>query len=221
MEKIFFYPRAILAIFGVVVAIALLVLLLVGLSPGIEFTGGSILEVQYEENRPSLGEVRSQLAELGGETVVQKAGEDSLVIRTTALGEETRERTLALLGEEAQEMRFESIGPVIGQELRGQALQISILAILTIFLYIAFAFRSTSSVLMPWHYSGVSLIALFHDMAVLLGFLSIAGLLWGVHVTVPIVVAFLIVFGYSINNTVVVFDRVRENILRDRGDDFL
>lgn len=222
METLFSRHSIVLASFGVLIVLALTALFVAGLPLGIEFTGGSILEVEFEGESPSLSETRSLLSDIGiGEAVVQGVGEAGLVIRTGEIGDETRTQILSALGEGVQEMRFESIGPVIGQELREQTIAIAFLGLLAIVLYVAFAFRRTSSFIMPWHYSSVALVALLHDMIVLLGFLAITGLWWGMHVTIPVVIAVLMVLGYSINNTVVIFDRIRENILRNRGDDFL
>ncbi|MDP4008866.1 MAG: protein translocase subunit SecF [bacterium] len=222
METLFSRHSIILVSFGVLVALALAVLLVIGIPLGIEFTGGSMLEVEFEGERPSLSETRLLLSDIGiREAVVQGVEEAGLVIRTEEIGDETRAQILSALGEGVQEMRFESIGPAIGQELREQTIAIAFLSLLAIVLYVAFAFRRTSSFIMPWHYSSVALLVLLYDMIVLLGFLVIAGLWWGVHITIPVVIAVLMVLGYSINNTVVIFDRIRENILRNQGDDFL
>ncbi|GAI53412.1 unnamed protein product, partial [marine sediment metagenome] len=118
---------------------------------------------------------------------------------------------------ELEERRFESIGPVIGRELKEKTKIVIILSLLAIVLYIAWAFRKISRPIPSWQYGIASLVALFHDVLIPLGILSVLGKLYGVQITIPVITALLAVLGYSINNTVVVFDRIRENLLRRTG----
>jgi preprotein translocase subunit SecF len=120
---------------------------------------------------------------------------------------------------EIEEKRFESIGPVIGQELRQKTILVAIVALLSMILYIAFSFRKVQRPLKSWQYGIISVIALFHDLLIPLAVFSILGRYYGIEFTIPVVTALLAVLGYSINNTVVVFDRIREHLLR-AGDDF-
>ncbi len=202
---------------------AIILLLVFGLRPGIDFTGGTIMEIGFEGKTPSNQEVRKSLEDLNlGEIYIQPAGENGLILRLKDITEKTHQEILSRLKENYQvkEKRFESIGPVVGKELREKTLLFVVLALLAILIYIAFSFRKIKRPLTSWFYGFTSILALCHDVLIPLGAFAILGKFLGVQITIPIVVALLTVVGYSINNTVVVFDRVRENLLRGRGESF-
>lgn len=183
---------------------------------GIDFTGGSILEVAYETERPSSQEVREALQGLSLGTVqVQLAGDRNVIVRMKDIGENTHQEVLSKL-EGSKELRFESIGPVIGRELARKTFVIIALSLFIIIVYVAFAFRKIAQPVYPWHWSLASLLALVHDLLIPLGVLAALGYVRGVEFTIPAVVALLTVVGYSINNNIVVFDRVRENIFKKK-----
>lgn len=212
-RKIYFIFSGIL-ILGSIVSLAKF-----GLKPGIDFTGGSILEVDYNPpaTRPSNDTIKNALTELDlGEIYVQPTGEKGVILRMKDIDQATHQQVLEKL-EGAEELRFESIGPTIGQELKGKTKMVIVLSLLAIVLYIAFAFRRISRPVRSWQYGIASLLALFHDVLIPIGILSILGSLYGVQITIPVIVALLTVLGYSINNTVVVFDRIRENLLKRVG----
>ncbi len=202
---------------------AIILLLVFGLRPGIDFTGGTIMEIGFEGKTPSNQEVRKSLEDLNlGEIYIQPAGENGLILRLKDITEKTHQEILSRLKENYQvkEKRFESIGPVVGKELREKTLLFVVLALLAILIYIAFSFRKIKRPLTSWFYGFTSILALCHDVLIPLGAFAVLGKFLGVQITIPIVVALLTVVGYSINNTVVVFDRVRENLLRGRGESF-
>ena len=205
---------------GVLILATIGCLVVFGLKPGIDFTGGSILEIEYIEERPSNQEIKTAISDLDlGEILVQPTEEKGVILRMKNLSEDTHQEVIEKLKEDHQveERRFESIGPVIGQELKEKTKIVIILALLTIVLYIAWAFRKVSKPVASWQYGIAALLALFHDVLIPIGILSVLGKLYGVQVTIPVVTALLTVLGYSINNTVVVFDRIRENLLRHTG----
>ena len=203
------------------VAGALVSLLLFGLRFGIDFTGGTILEAEYKESRPSMEDVSKSLQEAGITAFsAQPLGEKSIVIRLKEIPQETHALLLEKLGDQAQENRFETIGPVIGKELRSKTVWFTLLSLLLIVGYIGLAFRRTVEYMRPWQWSVAALVALSHNLLIPLGGLAVLGKLQGVEVDIPIVVALLTVVGYSINDTIVVFDRIRENLVRHRGVDF-
>jgi preprotein translocase subunit SecF len=222
MKKIFDYSKYFLLLSGVLVAASLAALLLFGLDLGIEFTGGSLLEVEYTATeRPELEAVRRQIASLDvGLVSAQYAGEQNMLFRMRDLTEAQHREILSTLGSEAQEVRFESIGPVIGQELRSKAIWLLLLSLLVILLYVMFAFRSMKKPVHSWKWSLAALVALLHDLLIPLGVLAFLGEYYGEHITIPVVVALLTVVGYSVNDTVVVFDRVRENTFKKVGTTF-
>lgn len=203
------------------VAASLVSLAVFGLRFGIDLTGGTILEIEYKESRPPLEEISKsfQDAQVGSFTV-QPLGEKSIVARMKEVSQDTHASLLEKLGGQAQENRFESIGPVIGRELRSKTVWFTILSLLLIVGYIGLAFRRTVEYMKPWQWSGAALISLSHNLLLPLGSLAVLGKFQGVEVDIPIVVALLTVVGYSINDTIVVFDRIRENLVRHRGVDF-
>ncbi len=195
-----------------------------GLKPSIEFSGGSILEIEYIEERPSNQEIQEQLSglDLGG-IIIQPTGDKGVIIRMKDITEETHQQVIEKLKEsrELEQQRYENIGPVIGQELKDKTRTIIIVSLLAIVLYIAFAFRKIQRPIKSWQYGLAALIALGHDVLIPLGVLAVLGEFCGLEISIPIIVALLTILGYSINNTVVVFDRIRENILSpQRGEDF-
>jgi len=191
-----------------------------GLNLGIDFTGGSLLEAEYEKERPTTESIQESLRDLDlGSLSVQHTGEKGVLLKMKDIPESVHQQVLFALGEKAQELRFESIGPVIGKELREKTLLLVGLAMAAVILYIAFAFRRTAERIYPWHWSGAAMVASFHDILLPLGVFAVLGEYAGVQVTIPVVVALLTVVGYSINDTVVVFDRIRENIFKHVGFD--
>jgi len=192
-----------------------------GLNLGIDFTGGSLLEAEYATLRPATEEIHILLKDVDlGSLSVQHTGQAGVLLRMKDIPEETHQQVLSLLGDGILELRFESIGPVIGKELREKTLLLAGLAMAVVILYIAFSFRRTAERVRPWHWSGAALVASFHDILLPLGLFALLGEYAGVEVTIPVVVALLTVVGYSINDTVVVFDRIRENIFKHVGFDF-
>jgi len=205
---------------GILILASLVCLTIFGLKPGIDFTGGSILEIEYIEERPSNQEIKEALTSFDlGEILVQPTGEKGVILRMKDISEDTHQKILEKLKEnnELEEERFESIGPVIGQELKEKTKIVIALSLLTIVLYIAWAFRKISRPLPSWQYGIASLIVLSYDVLIPIGIFSVLGKFYGVQITIPVITALLTVLGYSINNTVVVFDRIRENLLKYGG----
>jgi len=205
---------------GTLILASLVCLIIFGLKPGIDFTGGSILEIEYIEERPSNQEIKETLSDLDlGGVLIQPTGERGIIIKMKDISEDTHQEVIQKLKENKglEERRFESIGPVIGQELKQKTKIVIILSLLAIVLYIAWAFRKISRPIPSWQYGIASLVALFHDVLIPIGILSVLGKFYGVQITIPVITALLAVLGYSINNTVVVFDRIRENLLKQTG----
>ena len=121
---------------------------------------------------------------------------------------------------QAEEKSFQYIGPSVGQELKNKTIIAISLALLAITLYIAFAFRKVSRPVSSWKYGVTSLIALFHDILIPLGIFSILGKFYNAEITIPIIAALLTIIGFSVHDTIVIFDRIRENILKSGADSF-
>jgi len=215
---------------GTLIIASIIALIIFGLKPGIDFTGGSILEIEYAEERISNEDILEKLKEIDlGSIYIQQTGEKGIIIRMKDIDEETHQQVLSILTQEtvldeetgtlnintglAEEIRFESIGPVIGQELKDKTKIVVVVALLSMIIYIALAFRKVQRPLRSWQYGVASVFALFHDVLIPLGIFAVLGRFYGIEISIPVITALLAVLGYSINNTVVVFDRIRENLL--------
>ncbi len=201
---------------GILIVGAIASLIFFGLKFGIEFTGGSDMEVTFVQ-RPSNEVISGALAKFNlGEITVQPTGNDGAVLEFKGVDEATHQEILSTLNtlSPVQEKSFEYIGPSVGQDLKNKTEIAILLALLAITIYIAFAFRKVSRPVASWKYGVTSLIALFHDILIPLGAFSLMGHFYNVEVTVPIVAALLTILGFSVHDTIVIFDRIRENILR-------
>lgn len=208
---------------GALIVAALVSLVTFGLKFGIEFTGGSNLEVQFNEQRPSSDQIVQKLSDLNlGEIMIQPMGEKGAVLRFKGVDEATHSQIVSKINElsKMEEKNFQYIGPSIGNELRNKTQISSVLVLLAITIYIAFAFRKVSRPVASWKYGITSLVALFHDIIIPLGVFSLLGKFHNVEVTIPIVAALLTVLGFSVHDTIVIFDRIRENILRGGANSF-
>ncbi len=212
-KKIFLAIAAVLMLGSAVIVGTL------GINLGIDFTGGSLSEVGYEV-RPDKTELTIVIdtLDLGGYSLretVDETGRDGYILRTKDLTESERqsvESALLSVGEGAELSRFTSIGPVIGQELKSKAVWAIGGVALIIILYVAIAFAGVGYPVGSWVYGGITILALIHDILVPAAVMSILGVTLGVEADVLFVMAILAVLGYSVNDTIVVFDRVRENL---------
>ena len=195
-----------------------------GLKLGIDFTGGSILEVEFASGRPDTSAVQEKVSSLGlGSIGVQPTGEKGLFLRTRDLSEEEHQRLLSALSPvgSAKELRFDSIGPTIGRELRSRAIWATLSVLVMIILYVAWAFRQVSRPVSSWMYGIFAVVALFHDILIPAGLFAFLGKYYGVEIDTLFVTAILTVLGFSVHDTIVVFDRVRENLKKQvKGEKF-
>ncbi|HEY0979734.1 MAG TPA: protein translocase subunit SecF [Candidatus Paceibacterota bacterium] len=183
----------------------------------IEFTGGSLIEVAYENGRPELAMVRERLVPLDlGEPSVRESGENAVTIRTRTLAPEERTQLLAALSgngtEPVTELRFNSIGPSLGNELAIKALYAIVGVTLAIMLYIAWAFRGVSRPVPSWGYGIIAVFMLAIDIIVPTGFYSVYAYFTGAQFDSLFVIALLALLGYCVNDVIVIFDRVREHL---------
>lgn len=199
------------SISGFLVAASLVAYLFLGLKFGIDFTGGSLMEVTYESGRPAAQEVAQKLEAVGVTgSSVRATGESGYLIRTPFLTPEEHHAVRGALG--GTEVRYDSIGPSIGSELRTRAVYAIVLVLLAIALFIAFAFRKVSKPVSSFKYGLVALISLAHDVVIPLGAFVLLGHFAGAEVDTLFVTALLVVLGFSVHDTIVVFDRVRERL---------
>lgn len=213
---------------GVAVAVMLgsvAIIATLGLNPGIDFTGGALTEVAYD-TLPEKGELASALdsLDLGGYSLrgtVDDAGRDGYILRTRDLSESERQSVEAVMlggGTGASVTRFTSIGPVIGEELKDKAIWAVGGVFAVIVLYVAFAFAGVGKPVGSWVYGGITIFSLIHDVLVPTAIVSLLGHFAGFEIDVLFVMAILAVLGYSVNDTIVVFDRVRENLVANRTE---
>src|SRR4030042_1533700 len=198
-------------------------LLKFGLNLGIDFLGGSISEIEFME-RPANSIIQEKLNAFNlGEITIQPTGERNIILRLKNIDEQTHQQILTRLNEISplEERRFESIGPTIGKELRQKTITLTIVSLLALLTYIAIAFRKLKWPIAGWQYGLVSIVTLAIDIFIPFSVFVILGKLYNVQFSIPIVAALLTILGYTMNDKVIVFDRVRENILRTHSENFL
>jgi len=191
-----------------------LILAAFGLPLAIDFTGGSLLEVRFDSGiTPQPAEVIELYDSLGVEDVqVQTTGDDTIFIRSTFLDDTTRSQLISTMEEEFDDditvLRFDSVGPTIGQEVTARAGMAIAFAAVAVVLYITFAFRGVQH---AFRYGICAIIAMIHDVLIVLSLGAIGGYFFGWQIDALFLTALLTVIGFSVQDKIVVFDRIREN----------
>ncbi len=214
-----------LLISAILIFFSIFSLIKFGLNLGIDFTGGSSLEIEFLNERPPLNEIKKSLSKIDlGEFYLRGVGKNGIIleIEKKNINPDLKDKILkeiekfGKIKNPKETFHFKSISPTIGKELTQKAKIFVFLSVLSILIYIAFAFFKLKKPISFWQCALISILALFHDILIPLGLLSFLK----IPINIPIVVALLTILGYSINNTVVVFDRVRENLLKERKSKF-
>ena len=211
------YSKASLLVSATLVAAALAAIAIFGLNLGIDFTGGSIMDVRI--TGATVNTVSEVVSQGGFEAKVQTSEADHYLIRLPQITEEQHQAILSSLEarfDGVEESRFDLVGPVVGKELGRASVRATVILLVLIALYISWAFRRVSLPVASWKYGLVTLVSAFHDVIVPLGVFAVLGHFWGFQVDTAFVAALLTILGYSINDTIVVLDRTRENIFRTR-----
>ena len=200
---------------GAVVSLSLIFVAVFGLKPGIDFTGGLIIDVSCQDCTQIEQVVKNELKK--GFSL--RNSEEGFILRTKNLEENEKENLLALLENSgAQISRFSEVGPTIGKELRRKADVAIFLVVLSIILFIAFVFRHVSKPVSSWKYGVIAIVALLHDIIIPVGVFAVLGKFFGAEVGVLFVMALLAILGYSVNDTIVVFDRIRERLRENKNN---
>lgn len=219
------HQKIFLAISVVLVLGSILGVIIFGFKVGIDFKGGSLTEVAYTDEMPEVKDVQAKVDELGlGSALVQPIGEKGVYVKTKDLSEPERQSLMEALrfdGQyELEERAFTSVGPTVGQELKRKSIVSLSLVAIMIILFIAYVFRGVAKPVSSWKYGLIAIVTLIHDVILTIGVFVLLSNLLGVEADTLFVVALLTVLGLSVNDTIVVFDRVRENLQNKISDDF-
>ncbi|MBU1870686.1 MAG: protein translocase subunit SecF [Patescibacteria group bacterium] len=217
-----------LSISAILFIISAVALFIWGFKYGIDFTGGSLLEVRFSKTRLIVSELEKNLADLNlSSLIIQPVGENDMIFKFQETSEEKHQAILIKLNQLVQsndkqavieELRFDSIGPSIGAELKKRSVYAIIFVLLAILFYITYVFRKVSKPVASWKYGISALIALVHDAIIVLGFFAVLGKFYNIEINTSFVAAILTVLGYSVHDTIVVFDRLRENLPKSNED---
>ncbi|MEK7093994.1 MAG: protein translocase subunit SecF [Patescibacteria group bacterium] len=193
-----------------------------GFKQGIDFTGGSLWRFKVQDSA-DLSKIESVLKKdlaISDVHLTSVGSDSSIIARLPVIDQATHDKGILLLQASLPgfvELSFQSIGPSVGAELRKNALLAVFFVLLGISLYVAFAFRKVSRPISSWKYGVVTLVSLFHDVIVPAGLLAFLGYSQGIEIDSNFVVALLVIAGFSVHDTIVVFDRIRENLILQRG----
>ena len=194
-----------------------------GLQFGIDFTGGAVLGYRLQTT-VSNEEIKKLVSEQGLEVVSVVSTNNEYTIKTKPIEQDKINQVKKSLTEkygEVEELRVESVGPVIGNELKSKALMALGLSSLMIVLYIAYSFRKVPKPASSWRFGVCAIAALIHDVLLVVGIFAILGKFLGVEIDTLFVTALLTIIGFSVHDTIVVFDRIRENLLKNIGRKFV
>ncbi len=193
-----------------------------GFNLGIDFKGGSILEVSYAETRPDFDTTKAEIEKFGlGNFVLSPSGDKNYTLKTRELSPVEKVVVMSAFQKDsanpAKEERFNSLGPVVGEQLKNKAMIAIGIVIVCIVLFITYAFRRVSRPVASWKYGFATIIALAHDVVIPTGIFVAWTHFHGGEIDLLFVTALLAILGYSVHDTIVVFDRVRENLSTGTG----
>lgn len=214
-RKLFFWLT------GILLGCALGAIAVFGLPLGIDFTGGSLMQIEYEGVRPLVSEIKTQVSRVPvGEVSVRESGEQAVSIRTRTLSPEERTAILEVLSSEDKitELSYTSVGPSFGGQFAAKSLWALLAVAMAITLYVAFAFRKVSRPVPSWIYGVIVIAMLVHDLIIPAGFYAVLVYYAGASVDALFVTAILALLGYSVNDTIVIFDRIREHLAHNEKE---
>ena len=217
------YKYLFFAVSLLVILPGLFFLIRFGLRLSIDFTGGSLLEIQSPniQTKNDVEKIKTVFNTDGIEVgSIQKTGKGTYLFRTKEFNQKKEDQLIGNISRfypKTEVVRFETVGPVIGKELTQKALLAVAVASLAIVIYIAYAFREIPKPYSPWKFGVAAVIALLHDVLVVVGIFAIFGHFYSVEIDSLFVTALLTVIGFSVHDTIVVFDRIRENLRKTAG----
>ncbi len=206
-----------LIISWIVISVGLICLFIFKLKPGIDFAGGSLIEVEINK-QTNIGEIKDALKDHDLPNLnIYQIGERGWILKTKEINEEKKNQSIVALGKvgETTEKRFESVGPTVSNDLRKKSILAISLATIALIFYIAIAFYRLPKFLSPWKFGLAAIVALAHDLLVVLGAFAIFGHFLGYEIDSLFITAMLTILGFSVHDTIVVFDRIRENFRSD------
>lgn len=209
------------AVSGITLALGIISLAVFHLHLGIDFRGGASIEIQLS-GTPDTNKIQNLMnSENVGNTIVQQAGSNEVIIETPPIDQTQHDKIIADLKSQVDknlvEESYTSIGPTIGSELKTDSIYELLAVSLGIILYIGYAFRKVTRPITSWKFGWAAIIALLHDLFIVLGIFSILGKFMHVEIDSMFVTAMLTVLGFSVHDTIVVFDRIRENLRVEAG----
>jgi preprotein translocase subunit SecF len=213
-----------LRISACLVLLSLLAITFFGLPLGIDFKGGALIDATYTDVRPEVSIINEALKqnEVFSSATVQPSGEKDILIKTKDLSELERQSLVQTLSTTGNIVinNYTSIGPSVGRELTNKMLSAIIIVSLVIILFIAYAFRNVSKPIKSWKYGVIAIVTLLHDIIIPTGIFAVLAKFYNAEVDTLFVVALLTVIGLSISDTIVVFDRIRENLKNNKYSSF-
>ncbi|MCE9643561.1 MAG: protein translocase subunit SecF [Candidatus Andersenbacteria bacterium] len=191
---------------------------------GIDFTGGSSIEIQANPEKSD--EVKQLLAnQFHIEAQAEGTQDGTIRIKTPSIDDATHTKIITTLQDAkimtGKEIAFEQIGPTIGKELRSKSTNAIVIVLVVMIIYLAYTFRNASGLLAPWKFGVAAIYALVHDLFLVTAFFVVFGKLWGAEIDTLFITAQLAILGYSVNDTIVIFDRLRSEWMASRGKSFL
>lgn len=222
------YSKLYFVIAIVAVVLSIYALFAYGLKVGIDFEGGSLLQFDYKNARPEMSVIQNALSgiEETKNVQIQPMGNNGIALKISKkdISQDVYNSIISKVKETGEiddkSISTETISPLVGKELKDKTIVVAVVALIAMLFYIAIAFRNVSKPITSFQYGLSSTLMLFHDVIIPLGVLALLGHLYGAQLTIPVITALLTIVGSCINNTVVVFDRIRENLTKDRKSSY-
>ncbi len=208
-HRVWFY-----VISGILITASIASLVFWGLRPGIDFQGGTYWEFQFSKPLDKTVVEQALQKAVTGDVIVQQSG-NLFTVRTKELTEQDHQTLIGVaknIDPSFSELQWQTVGPTVGDTLRQKSIEAIIFVIIGISLYVAFAFRHASRPVSSWKYGLITVATLFHDVSIPLGFFAIIGHFLHIEIDTNFIVAMLVIMGFSVHDTIVVFDRIREKL---------